>query len=336
MEEPVEEQQPTVQNSENSKLRYPLRSSTKSKEEKPTTRDLSNSSSSTRGRATPSVSKRVKSAKPPRRLSIPTKSTVTPSPKFVGIINPISEARAKKSTNGQGKSDTPLSDASRSATRGRFNVLSSAPYWLSQIKLSESASKHSVSIGFFKLAFEAGCEPFQKMHDELKSYVRRHNLGESGEAIKELLEIYNVSANSDQPQVSETCSLVPEEGTRSSDDEVHSVSSAEGSRKVKPKSLNNDAAQVSSVAKSAKEATPKNNPATRNKVLNKNSSNSRSASDIGCRKLQKRTKSEPVKGKDKTKSPATKLPNQEGQVSPSAAGVTAEEDKKNMDVPLTE
>ena len=119
-----------------------------------------------RGRATPSVSKSVgvldlskeKSAKPPRRLSIPTKSTVTPSPKLVGTITPISEARTKKSTNGQGKSDTPLSDASRAATRRRFNVLSSASYWLSQIKLSESASMHSVSLGFFKLAFEAGCE----------------------------------------------------------------------------------------------------------------------------------------------------------------------------------
>ena len=119
-----------------------------------------------RGRATSSVSKSVgvldlskeKTAKPPRRFSIPTKSTITPSPKLVGTITPISEARTKKSTNGQGKSDTPLSDASRAATRRRFNVLSSASYWLSQIKLSESASMHSVSLGFFKLAFEAGCE----------------------------------------------------------------------------------------------------------------------------------------------------------------------------------
>ncbi|XWS37449.1 hypothetical protein CRYUN_Cryun19dG0043800 [Craigia yunnanensis] len=329
MEEPVKEQQPPAQISGSagkSKPRYPLRSSMKSKEEKPPACDLSNSSSR-RGRMTPSVSKSVgvldlskeKSAKPPRRLSIQTKSTMTPSPKLVGTITPISEARAKKSTNGQGKSNTPLSDASRSATRSRFSMLSSASYWLRQIKLSESASKHSVSFGFFKLALEAGCEPLQGMRDELKSYARRHNLGENGEAIKELLDSYNVSENSDQPQVSETCSQVPEEGTRSSDDELHSVSSAVGSRKLKSNSLNTDAAQVSTVAESAKEATPQNNPATRNRVLNKKSSNSRSVSDIGSRKMQKKTQKttmpEPVKGKDKTKRQGIKSVNEEGKSS---------------------
>ncbi|XVE56981.1 hypothetical protein DITRI_Ditri04bG0054900 [Diplodiscus trichospermus] len=327
MEEPVKEQQPPVQipgSAGKSKLRYPLRSSMKSKDDKPLAGELSNSSSSRRQRTTPSLSKGVgvldlskeKSAKPPRRLSIPTKSTVTPSTKFVRTITPISEARPRKSTNGQGKSDTPLSDASRSATRRRFNVLSSASYWLSQIKLSESVSKHSVSLGFFKLAFEAGCEPLQKMCDELKSYISRHNLDENEEAIKELLESYSVAENSDQPQVSETCSQVPE-GARSSDDEVHSVSSAVGSRKLKPKSLNTSAAQVSSVAESATKATPKNNPATRNKVLNKNSSQSRSVSDTGSRNLQKQTqkttKTEPVKGKETSKRQTTKLANEEGK-----------------------
>ena len=153
------------------------------------------------------------------------------------------------------------------------------------------------------------------MRDELKSYVRRHNLGENGEAVKELLESYNVSENSDQPQVSETCSQVPEEGTRSSDDEVHSVSSAVGSRRLKPKSLNTDAARVSTVAASAKEATPKNNHGIRNRVLNKKSS--RSVLDTGSRKIQKKTqkttKPEPVKGKDKTKRQGIKSANEEGK-----------------------
>ncbi|TYH96664.1 hypothetical protein ES332_A12G193400v1 [Gossypium tomentosum] len=356
MEEAVKEQQSAAQISGSagkSKLRYPLRSSMKPKEQKPPAPDLSNSSSSRRGRATPSVSKSVGvldlskeksgSGKPPRRLSIPTKSTVTPSPKFVGTTTPIYEGRAaKKSTNGQGKSDTPLSDSSRSSTRRRFNVLSSASYWLSQIKLSESASKHSVSLGFFKLALEAGCEPLQKMSDELKSYIRRHNLGENGEAINELLlESYNVPDNPEQPQVSETCSQVPDEGTRSSDDEVHRVSPvAAAARRLKPKSLNTDAARVSSVAKSAKEATPKNNAANRNRLLNKTSSNSRSVSDTGSRKLhtktQKTTKTEPVKGKEKTKGQGTESADQEDQVCPSAAAETVEEDKENMDALLTE
>ncbi|PKU59894.1 hypothetical protein MA16_Dca029249 [Dendrobium catenatum] len=51
-----------------------------------------------------------------------------------------------------------MSDASKYSYRKRFTVLSSASYWLSQIKLSESASKHSVSIGFFMLSLESGVE----------------------------------------------------------------------------------------------------------------------------------------------------------------------------------
>ncbi|XP_039002348.1 uncharacterized protein LOC120128786 isoform X1 [Hibiscus syriacus] len=356
MEEVVKEQQsaaPISASAGKSKLRYPLRSSIKPKEEKPSAVDLSNSSSSRRGRAKPSLSKSVgvldlskeKTGKPPRRFSIPTKSTVTPSPKFVGTTPPIYEGRAEKSTNGQGKSDTPLSDASRSSTRRRFNMLSSSSYWLSQIKLSESASKHSVSLGFFKLALEAGCEATQKMRDELKSYIRRHNLGENEEAIKELLEHYSVLENPDQPQVSETCSQVPGEGTRSSDDEIHKVSPSAGDRRLKPKSLNADVAQVSYVAKSTKEATPKNNAATRNRPLNKANSNSRS-SDTGGRKRQNgtqktTTKPEPVKEKEKNKRQGAKSDNKEGkdQVSPSAtaaAAETIEENKENMDAPLTE
>lgn len=155
------------------------------------------------------------------------------------------------------------------------------------------------------------------MRDELRSYLGRHNLGENDEAIMELLKSYNVSENSDQPQVSETCSQLPEEGTRSSDDEVHSVSSVVVSRKLKPKSLNTDAAQASSVAESAKKAIPKNNPVTRNRALNKNSSNSRSVSDTGSRtvqkKTQKTTRQEPVKGRDRAKRPGIKSANEEGK-----------------------
>lgn len=123
-----------------------------------------------RGISTASVSKSVgvldlsikdKSVKPPRRLSIPAKSTVRPAPKLAGNITPISEARVRSSATGQGKSDTPVSNVSRTTSRKKFSVLSSASYWISQIKLSESAAKHSISLGFFKLALEAGCEVCQ-------------------------------------------------------------------------------------------------------------------------------------------------------------------------------
>lgn len=118
-------------------------------------------------RAASSVSKSVsvldlsgkeKSAKPPRRLSVPAKSAVTPALRPASSITPISEVRGKRSDSIQRITDTPVSDVSRSSSRKKFSVLSSTSYWLSQIKLSEAAAKHSVSLGFFKLALEAGCE----------------------------------------------------------------------------------------------------------------------------------------------------------------------------------
>ncbi|RZS22942.1 hypothetical protein BHM03_00055783 [Ensete ventricosum] len=162
-----------------SKLRYPLRSAARSKGGKPSVPEPTvssapkrffllmhithNSNLFYRGRSSPAVSKSVnvldlsgmdKSAKPTRRLSIPTK---TAHPPTVKSMTPISEARARIS-NIQGKSDTPLSDISKSMSKRKFNVLSSVSYWLTQIKLSESASWHSISLGFFKLALESGCE----------------------------------------------------------------------------------------------------------------------------------------------------------------------------------
>jgi len=44
------------------------------------------------------------------------------------------------------------------STRKKFNAIALASYWLSQIKISESVAKHSISLAFFKLALEAGCE----------------------------------------------------------------------------------------------------------------------------------------------------------------------------------
>ncbi|KAI5683683.1 hypothetical protein M9H77_04911 [Catharanthus roseus] len=217
-------------------LRYPLRSATKPREEKPPLTDASNSSASrARVRTTSNVSKSVsvldvsskeKSAKPPRRMSIPTKPSASPAPnKIIGNITPISETRAKRSTTNSVKSDTPTSDVSKSTARRNFNRLSSAPYWVSQIKLSESTAKHSISLGFFSLALEAECEPLQLLRDELQSYVRRHNLAEFGESLKQLFERYNISEMLDQLQVSETCTFVPEDENRSSDDDVRSSSS---------------------------------------------------------------------------------------------------------------
>ncbi|XP_052180865.1 uncharacterized protein LOC127794040 [Diospyros lotus] len=336
-----------------SKLRYPLRSATKPKEEKPQAGNSSNSSVPKKGRPSSSVSKSVgildipakdKPGKPPRRLSTPAKTTVSPAPasRTVGNITPISETRSKRSTYSQSKNATPLSEVSRSSNRKKFSVLSSASYWLSQIKLSESAAKHKISLGFFKLALEAGCEPPQKMRNELKSYACRHNLAELGEPVKELFESYDILESLEQLQVSESCSQMPEEGTRSSDDDVHSSSSVTGTRKLKPKSLNPDAtAQNSEVKESAKQgATQKDNLRMKTRgTLNKNSVNTRTdpetAGRFASKKSQKPTKNECDKKKDKNKQ-GKNAASEQGSVNPLPADEPLQENKENMDAPMSE
>ncbi|CAJ1944051.1 unnamed protein product [Sphenostylis stenocarpa] len=257
MEESVKEQPLSAGNSGRPKLqRYPLRSSSKSKESTP-----DNVSDSKRGLSTPRVSRSVggldfsgkdksTSSKPPRRLSIPVRASPSPNPKLIGNITQISKSRKVKYGNGQGpqtRSLTPGSDISKTSGRMKFNLLSSSSYWLNQIKLSESAVKHSVSLGFFKLAWEARCEPFAKMQDELKCYVQRHQLAELGE-VKELLQSYCNTENIEQPQISESISQVLEEGTRSSDDEVHcSSSTIMDTEKLKPESLETESTQLTPV-----------------------------------------------------------------------------------------
>ncbi|XP_019053483.1 PREDICTED: uncharacterized protein LOC104596996 isoform X2 [Nelumbo nucifera] len=331
-----------------SKLRYPLRSSIKPKDDKPAMADVSSSSASKRGRPASNVSKSVsvldlsgkdKYAKPPRRLSIPAKSTASPLPRPAGTITPISENRAKRPANGQRKSETPVSDASKSLNRRKFSVLSSASYWLSQIKLSESASKHSISLAFFKLGLEAGCEPLQRLREELKAYVRRHNLGELEELAKELLKIYNIMEDLEQLQISETISQVPEESSRSSDEDVHSYASSTEPRKLRLMSLNSESTQAAKVKETGKDGSRKKIAASKNRVsLNRNSTNAKSVTDIGSDNIQKKSqrltgqsskKEKDIKNQGKTASGEKALSGPIGGVEE-----TSQEDKENMVIRL--
>ncbi|XP_027123866.1 uncharacterized protein [Coffea arabica] len=349
MEDSVKDQTSASGNAKRSAsrlLRYPLRSAAKSKEEKPPLTDASNSSlPRTRGRIASSVSKSVgvldlsgkeKSAKPPRRLSIPAKSTASPAPRSVGNTTPISEARAKRST---GKSDTPLSDVSKSSLRRKYNSLTRASYWLSLIKLSESASKQSVSLGFFKLALEMGCEPLQLLRDELKSYIRRHSLAEFGETLKELCQGYNISESLEQLQVSETCSHVPDEETRSSDDDVHSSSSSADSQKLKLEPSNAGVDKARQVKDPNKEKTQKNESATKvRRSAKKVAPNAKSGVEAGAgrthKKVQKPRKQEPHN--DKLKKQGKKSSNVEGSLNSPPEDKALQENKENVEAVETE
>jgi hypothetical protein len=144
------------------------------------------------------------------------------------------------------------------------------------------------------------------MRDELKSYAQRYDLSELGEPVKELFEKYNISENTEQLQVSETFSQVPEEGTRSSDDDVHSSSSTGGTRKLKPRSLNTDANQTSPTESAKKRTIQKSISSVRTRgSLNKNSANSKPVSETvgrkSLKKPEKPSKLDSNKEKDKTK-----------------------------------
>ncbi|XP_073147485.1 uncharacterized protein [Henckelia pumila] len=326
-------------------LRYPLRSATKSKEEKPPLADSSNSSASKSARPASSVSKSVsvldisgkeKSARPPRRFSIPSKPSASSATKSFGNITPISEARGRRSDSNNGKSDTPVSDVSRSSSRKKFSVLSSASYWLTQIKLSEFANRHSVSLGFFKLALESGCEPMQRMKDEFKAYVQRHDMSELGESTKELMGSYKILEGFEQLQISGTSSQVLSEVDHATDDDVRSTSSTTvDSEKLHPKAAITDTNEVRQVQKETKEVTQKNEPMKKNrKSINENMNNSQFGSGIRGRGVQKKPH-KPIKQEsakeDKVKKQGKKAM-EEGHVN-SPPNEECRENKENMEVP---
>ncbi|XP_071713820.1 uncharacterized protein [Rutidosis leptorrhynchoides] len=319
-------------------LRYPLRSSSKPKDDKLPASSPSIVSASRRGKATSSVSQSVSvlnisaakeklSAKPPRRMSIPNKLTASPAANSTGYNTPISEARvANRAANVKGKTDIPNSEVSRSLTRKKFTVLSSASYWLSHIKLAEASGKHQLSLGFFKLALEAGCENVQLLKEELKLYACRHNLVDLGEYAKEVFQGYEITETIEQLQVSETCSHVPEDG-----DDTNSLSSATGGSKLKPRSLNSSGA-TSTAKESVKETTHKSNFVSRIKApVNKKTNNQNTASDT-----KRINKQDFKKEKLKVETEGMKPANDAQVVDTDAKDTVVEENKENMDAPLVE
>ncbi|KAL4195549.1 hypothetical protein AMTRI_Chr05g73850 [Amborella trichopoda] len=316
-----------------SRLRYPLRSAGKAKEDK-SQADIKVSSATKREKPVSNVSKSVsvldfsvkeKTTKPPRRLSVPSKSIASPLSKLGGGITPISETRAKKTATNQGKGDTPASDASKSIARKKFNVLSSHSYWVSQIKLSESASKHSISLGFFKLALDAGCEPLHRMQDELKLYIQRHNLlTDLGELTKDVLQLYEVSENLVQSPSSETSSLVQE-------DDSHSITDGN----LKPKSLNIEPMENNSGTESAsakKDAIGKRNASVKSNRSSfvRSSANLRASTDTHSQKTSQRTTRRDL-ARDKNKGSAKKETVDKASADPVMSLVPQGEDKENLD-----
>uniref|UniRef100_A0A0A9FAL5 Uncharacterized protein n=1 Tax=Arundo donax TaxID=35708 RepID=A0A0A9FAL5_ARUDO len=155
------------------------------------------------------LSGKDKSAKPPRRHSIQTKPGASPRPAPSGTVTPVSGIRTRR-LDSQGRFDTPTSEVSMSTARRKFSTLSSISYWMTQIRLAEAASKHSVALGFFKLALESECELVDQMREELKFYVVRHGLAaELEDPVKDILQVYDIVGDFEKLKISAEPSQQP-------------------------------------------------------------------------------------------------------------------------------
>lgn len=134
--------------------------------------------------------------------------------------------------------------------------------------------------------------------------MQRHSLVDLGEPVKQLFEGYNISQDFEQLQVSETCSHAPEDGTRSSDDEVHSSSSVAGTEKLEQEDLNKDAIETCQVAEPTKETSSRKEIATKTRrSVNKTAATPKSTTEVSGhatkKKFEKPIKQEPTKDKVK-------------------------------------
>ncbi|XP_074586561.1 uncharacterized protein LOC141842243 [Curcuma longa] len=332
-----------------SKLRYPLRSAAKSKDGRPVIEEPTVSSASKKGRSSPAVCRSISvfnvsgkdnAAKHPRRLSIPTKPSTTPLPQPIGSVTPISETRAKR-LNMQGKNDTPSSEASKSIIRRKFSVLSSASYWLTQIKLSESASKHSTSLGFFKLALESECEnPLDRVREELKSYIQRHALvTEQEESVKDILQRYNIIEDFEKLKVSVSSPMVPEVVTQKSDKSKCSTESKSRNRYVTSKSLNSGSLAAISNPNS-RDGFPKRQPISVSQGNYKDAAKTEPIKDNNgttVPKKSQKSKTEPTKEDETMKKSEENSPPETGDKADiSATEGALQEDKENTDVRTVE
>jgi hypothetical protein len=294
-----------------SKLKYPLRSATKSKE----VNDLPASKRSAKPITdiTKSVSvlelsekDKTSSTKPPRRLSIPTKPVLTPRT----TTTPIS------ARSGIPKSVTPLSNMSGSTiARRRFSMISSVSYWMTQIKLAEAASKHLISLGFFKLALEAGCEPLDRMREELKSYIVQHNLSvELHDNVKDILNIYGITEDPEQFKVyvhrkseSPKSNTNSEKGSKN----ITTISASNKHGNLKPRSLNTEVGPKASNVGSRVRVSTNKNP-IKIAAVKENLKTVKKEKQEDCEKEnQTSLENNPSEGSATTVDPISKLENEE-------------------------
>ncbi|WOL14834.1 hypothetical protein Cni_G23615 [Canna indica] len=83
--------------------------------------------------------------------------------------------------------------SAQNCSKCKLDKLESSTYWLAQIRLAETAGKHSVSAAFFRLALECHAQPFHKLRSELRHYLRRHQINSAESLWTDLFQAYGLA-----------------------------------------------------------------------------------------------------------------------------------------------
>ncbi|CAL5039165.1 unnamed protein product [Urochloa decumbens] len=317
-----------------SKLRYPLRSASRGKAAAPPAADAPPTVSAPRRAKPPSdvsksmcldLSMKDKSAKPPRRQSIQTKPGASPRLTPSGTVTPVSGIRSRRSDS-QGRFDTPTSEVSMSTARRKFSMLSSISYWMTQIRLAEAASKHSVALGFFKLALESECEPLDRMREELKSYVARHGLAtELEDPVKDILQVYDIVEDFEKLKIS----AEPSQQAKKSDKAARSATNVSPNGNLKPRSLNSEATESKEAGK--KENIQKAKPDARVRgSYNRNPAKNTSAKEAVAKTTGKKAKKQSKGQQEVSNGDSEALAVRPDQDPADVVMEITQEDKENM------
>ncbi|XP_042418345.1 uncharacterized protein LOC122006791 [Zingiber officinale] len=83
--------------------------------------------------------------------------------------------------------------SAQNCSKCRLDQLESSTYWLAQIRLAETTGKHFVSAAFFNLALECHAQPFHRLLNELRHYVKRHQVNSTESVWTNLSQAYELA-----------------------------------------------------------------------------------------------------------------------------------------------
>lgn len=197
---------------------------------------------------------------------------------------------------------------------------------MTQIRLAEAASKHSVSLGFFKLALESECEPLDRMREELKSYVARHGLAtELEDPVKDILQVYDIVEDFEKLKIS----AEPSQQPKKSDKAARTTTNVSPNGNLKPRSLNSEATESKEAGK--KENIQKAKPDARvSGSYNRNPARNTTAKEVVAKTAGKKTKKQAKGQQEVSNGDSEALAVSPDQDTADVVMEITQEDKENM------